>query len=592
MTHAVARHHNAVEVVATVTVRLAAGILLVFLTLGAARGEERGVTAYLSSEVLNSHVIFSRACSKIIYSSNRDGPVRPFVVDMSDPARPRSSVVSVGEPGDFVAQALAPDCQTLALVTDHNGSGLFEIYLYDLRRRALYNITKTPKVDEGHPLFFGPHGRLLAYLSGGRLFLYDRTLSTHLELPSTSTRFQSIAASESGGSLYLEDEGTNIWLYEMRPRLFRKIWDAPRLSYSPRMISEHRGHLLFVSDHESDFAQIYDFNVHDKSLKRLYPSSHDQYSPEVQREGQCTFRTNVDGNFIAGELRDGRYTPISPNTGVVYDFSLDFGTPVLLYSNDRIPTSLVRVIGGGPTPLLPSTFAARQPAAIPVRNADGMINFLYLPSGSPKGWLIWLHGGPHEQVSPRFNLYFDFLCKRGIAVYAINYPGSTGIGNSYAMRRVGQAQSIQIRLQAIERDINQLRQLHHEISSLMLVGVSYGSLLGHLLVAKHPEITRFVDFSGIAAIGEVPRLQVEARPYPPMLFVYGENDVVLREPGRLDLVSQYESRSSVRRLVLAGEGHFIQRRSDVDSILRELDHFLAPAQQPGAETRKAGPHKP
>ena len=69
----------------------------------------------------------------------------------------------------------------------------------------------------------------------------------------------------------------------------------------------------------------------------------------------------------------------------------------------------------------------------------------------------------------------------------------------------------------------------------MLVGVSYGSLLGHLLVAKHPEITRFVDFSGIAAVGAVPGLQVEARPYPPMLFVYGEDDVVLREPGRLDL---------------------------------------------------------
>jgi pimeloyl-ACP methyl ester carboxylesterase len=355
------------------------------------------------------------------------------------------------------------------------------------------------------------------------------------------------------------------------------------------MISEHRGHLLFISDHESDFTQIYDLDLHDKSLKRLYPSSHDLYSPKAPGERRYTFRINIDGNFIAGELRDESYAAISPTTGVVYDFSLDFGTPVLLYSNDRIPTSLVRMMHGRPMPLLPSTFDVRQPTAIPIRNTDGMTNFLYLPSGSPKGWLIWLHGGPHEQVSPRFNLYFDFLVSKQIAVYAINYPGSTGIGNTYELRGVREAQSIAIQLRAIERDLGQLRQLHHEISSLMLVGVSYSTLLGHLLLAQHPEITRFVDFSGVASIDNVPAPQAGTRTYPPMLFIYGQNDFALHQPGRLELISQYESRTSVRRLILNDEGHFIQRRGDIDSILRELDQFLAPAQQAAPGTSRVGP---
>lgn len=556
-------------------------LLVVLAVCAAAGGQETGAAAYLSPEVLSTHVIFSKACSRIIYSSNRYGPVRPFVVNMTDPARPRLSVVSIDEPGDFVAQSLAPDCQTLALITDHNGSGLFNVYLYDLGRRTLHEIKSAPNLDEGHPLFFGPNGRFFAFLSGGSLSLYDRMSSSPLALPLTPTRFRSITASEDEDSLYLEDGGANIWRYEMRPPLFQKIWDAPRVSYSPRMISEYRGHLLFISDHESDFAQVYDLKLHDKSLKRLYPSSHDQYSPRPPSQGLYTFRTNIDGNFIAAELRDKTYAAISPTGGVVYDFSLDFGTPVLLYSNDRIPASLVRMMPSGPLPLLPSTFDVRQPNAIPVRNADGMTNFLYLPSRSPKGWLIWLHGGPHEQVSPRFNLYFDFLVKKDIAVYAINYPGSTGIGNSYELRGVGQAQSIRIQLRAIERDINQLRQLHHEISSFMLVGVSYSTLLGHLLLARHPEIERFVDFSGVASIGTIPGLQTGAQPYPPILFIYGENDFALSQPGRLQLISQYESRSTVRRLILPGEGHFIQRRGSIDSILRELDHFLAPAQRAG-----------
>ncbi len=105
-----------------------------------------------------------------------------------------------------------------------------------------------------------------------------------------------------------------------------------------------------------------------------------------------------------------------------------------------------------------------------MKNANGMTNFLYLPSKAPRAWVIWLHGGPHEQVSPRFNLYFDFLARRNIAVYAINYPGSTGIGNSYALSGKSEQESIQVQLPAIERDIEQLRQLHPEISSIMLVG--------------------------------------------------------------------------------------------------------------------------
>src|SRR5271167_4039456 len=43
----------------------------------------------ISPEVVNTHVIFSRVCSKVVYSSNRDGLVRPFVVEMKNPAEPK-----------------------------------------------------------------------------------------------------------------------------------------------------------------------------------------------------------------------------------------------------------------------------------------------------------------------------------------------------------------------------------------------------------------------------------------------------------------------------------------------------------------------
>jgi dipeptidyl aminopeptidase/acylaminoacyl peptidase len=542
-------------------------------------------TSYLSPETLNSHVIFSRACSTIVYTSNRDGPLRPFIVDMKDPSRPRLLAVDLAEPGDFVAQSLAPDCRNLALVSDHNGDGLFAIYLYRIDTRTLQNITSRPQLDEGNPIF-APRGGLLAYLSDGRLALYDCVKSQDLVTTASPARFQSFAWSEDGAALFLDDERTNIWRYDLKSRLFSKIWTSPRMSYSHRMLSQRGSHLLFVSDHESEYSQIYQLDLKNGSLRRLFQSPHDEYSPVEIGRDQYTFRTSTDGTFIAAELTDGKYRALSPVPGVTYDFSLQFGAPLLLYSNDHLPRSLYWLQGDKLVPLLPVSTRSRQPAAIPVKNAQGMTNVLYLPSNAPRAWLIWLHGGPHEQVSPRFNPYFDFLASRNIAVYAINYPGSTGIGDEYALWGQSQADSLAVEVPAVERDIEQLRHLHPEISSFELLGVSYGSILAHLVAAKHPEVTKLVDFSGIANTRTIPNTASSNGTSPPMLFIYGENDPFFHDPARAELISEYAKRAPVTRLVLPNQGHYIENRDAIDRIFHSLDEFLAPAATPENTTAK------
>lgn len=406
------------------------------------------VSSYISPEVLSTRAIFSRPCAKIIYSSNRSGLVRPFVVDMKNPAQPKVSEIELSEPEDFVAQALAPDCRTLAMVADRHGDGVFDVYLYDLENRSLRNITGTEESDEGKPVF-APRGHLLAYLANGYLALYDYAKGARLAVAPTLKRFQSILWSEDGESLYLDDEHGGIWQYDLKSSRAHKIWAPSTAGYSSHMIAERHGRLLFVSNHETEVRQIYQFDPRDRSPKRLYPTQYDQFSPIEEAKGRYTFRTNIDGSFVAAQLRDGKYAALSPPTGVVYDFSLDFGAPLLLYSNDQLPIGLYWFEAGRLRPLLPASSGSHQPTAIPIKNAGGMTNFLYLPSSKPSAWLIWLHGGPHEQVSPRYNLYFDFLARRNIAVYAINYPGSTGIGKTYELRDKGPEEKFGIQLSAI-----------------------------------------------------------------------------------------------------------------------------------------------
>jgi pimeloyl-ACP methyl ester carboxylesterase len=123
------------------------------------------------------------------------------------------------------------------------------------------------------------------------------------------------------------------------------------------------------------------------------------------------------------------------------------------------------------------------------------------------------------------------------------------------------------------------------------VGVSYGSILAHLLVAKHPEAIRFIDFSGVANSLMIPNVGSSNRFYSPMLVIYGENDSALRNPARSDLISQYEKHVSVYRVVLPNEGHSIQHRGSVDQILRRLEAFMeAPVAPKDAAGGTIGQH--
>lgn len=61
----------------------------------------------------------------------------------------------------------------------------------------------------------------------------------------------------------------------------------------------------------------------------------------------------------------------------------------------------------------------------------GLHQSIYFGPLSPGRVVIWLHGGPRENVSPRMNPYFHALNRAGYGVIALNFPGSTGRGWAY-----------------------------------------------------------------------------------------------------------------------------------------------------------------
>jgi dipeptidyl aminopeptidase/acylaminoacyl peptidase len=526
-------------------------------------------------EVVNSRVIFAPQCGRVFFSSNRDGTIGPFGIEVAA-ARPTVFRVAVPRDRDLILRSVSRDCSMFALVGDHGGNGIFDVYLFNLKRKTFAALTHAHGTDSGDPQF-SPVRPVLAYLDEGRLTLYDPQARQIIPTAASPVEFTALIWSIDGGSVFLEDRATDLWQYQPGDKVFRKVWEAPQRAYSPRLGYSSGRSLYFLSDHEAGVNQIYQLDLGSSHLRRVHPSSHDQYSP-LERPDGLLFRTSIDGNFMAVRLRADRADTLSPRRGVVYDFSLEFPKPLFVYAGEQEITSIYTSEPDGSwTDLLSHHFTVAQPPAREFRT-EGMVHFVFARDSQPQRWIVWLHGGPREQVSPRFNLYFDFLTRLGYAIVALNYPGSTGIGNEYELNGVPDTERVERQLAGIDDALTRARELYPGLKRYVLVGVSYGSAIGFLHALRHPDqVTKFIDFSGGTSRSTRAKLSDALTALPPILLIRGANDPHQETPERRALLSARHRLAHTTDVVLNDEGHYIGRRQSIRVILAQLRQFLAAA---------------
>lgn len=122
-----------------------------------------------------------------------------------------------------------------------------------------------------------------------------------------------------------------------------------------------------------------------------------------------------------------------------------------------------------------------------------------------KTLLVWLHGGPHRQVSKvlhPFRSYGNYdnalsyiVSKTGNPVLKLDYPGSTGHGNVFAnliYRNVGNIDVTETTL-TIKKAKQELG-----VNKVILVGTSYGGYLGLKMISEKQNI-----IDGVFAINAV-----------------------------------------------------------------------------------------
>jgi len=518
---------------------------------------------------IHKRLVFSEHCKQLVISSNQDGYFKPLVISETNSENPVTIPIKYAWNANAYPQSISCDCQSISIIVENVKTNGFQLILYNQTTQKAKLLTD--KIDEdGGSSMFCPSNKILGYLASHKPFLYlvEEDKSTPINSP-PGVDFKNLNWSVNGKYLFLEDYSGDIWRYDVSTKIFKILWESNSNTYTiDRLVTpsaEDEEVFYFVSDHESEFNQIYKYSTQ-KGIERFVMSSFDKYLLKRPiHENNFYYRVSVNGRYFIQKHVENNLLNLNPTRGVVYDYIT--GQDSVEYILDAQPDSAVEIHRRKKRRVVTLTKqSALTDAPIPevIFNKEGIHHLIFRPKGKCLGWLIWLHGGPYEQVSMRYNPYIANLVNEGWSIIAINYPGSTGIGNQYESRDNGNLLSVQIK--TIRRDLNDLMAKFH-FQRYGIIGISYGSILANEFAHSFgSEITSIVEISGI-----------NTKVYPsalPSLLIFGKYDYMLRNELRLRMIDEEVTNKSVQFLTIENEGHSISQNKNQSLILSKIASFL------------------
>jgi hypothetical protein len=183
-------------------------------------------------------------------------------------------------------------------------------------------------------------------------------------------------------------------------------------------------------------------------------------------------------------------------------------------------------------------------------SGERRIQAFYFGPRNAKKVVVWWHGGPHGNVSPRFNPYFQKLNELGFGVLAVNYPGSSGRGATFENQM--DSRSLE---DAVIATWDFLRS--RGAGTVVSWSVSSGNQLQSVVLRVAVPVGALVDQVGVGPNLVLPKANASGIPY------FGIR-------GRYDRSAPLDGASFVYE-----GGHDITLRSEFASLFDALGVFLA-----------------
>ncbi|MGH9000816.1 MAG: alpha/beta hydrolase family protein [Acidimicrobiia bacterium] len=254
--------------------------------------------------------------------------------------------------------------------------------------------------------------------------------------------------------------------------------------------------------------------------------------------------------------------------------------------------------------------AFRTGRAMTLPSPSGPMPALVLtPTESNRVAVVMLHGGPIARHGGGFSPEAQLFAALGCTVVALDYPGSTGWGQSHMRALFGAAGTIDV--DAVAGVVDRLAGEGHEV---VLYGESYGAFLALATAAVRPcaGIVAFAPFAsferlyryGTPEVREVLELldggnsddtgrnvlEVCRIIRSKVLIAHGTADRTIPVAESRLLVEALRERNgagegTVRFVELEGQGHELTSRNQIHSWYREIAHFVGGLPEPRSPAR-------
>lgn len=514
---------------------------------------------------INKKLVISAPCDLLAFSANRGKYFAPEIIrgGLRGSGKKETTTLEIESNKSTYPQSFSCDCKKIAVLLENSDDIGYSLILYDINNKQHTLIGPNGGISSA---VFSPNAPHLAYIEGTSIRIYDYLRKTQVSTSSKTIRFRSLNWTSDGLYLLLEDLDSNVWKYNISAGKYTELVHAKSYFWGSRNITlDNSGGdaFFYLSDEVSGFNDIFHYSKGKSGL--VYMSMHDKYLLQTpQSLDNLYFRSTEDGNMVIKNYRNNKLQQLTKD-GVYFDFyTAPNKTFVTLYSDYSTPATVLIKQGVNTIFLGPNSERADFVRPQTYKNTEGMGSYVYQSSAPKQKWAVYLHGGPWEEYQVRYNVYIQSLLKNGISIIALNYLGSTGAGNKYESRE--DAQLDQHQIQNIARDLREIRIKYRIRNPISLIGVSYGAFIANKYAAKYPdEVNKVVDFSGVAD-----------KFYPfksQRLYIYGEDDFMLDNPGRTGMLAQAKS-AEAKIVILKNEGHNISQRQNIKTVIREISHFL------------------
>ncbi len=288
----------------------------------------------------------------------------------------------------------------------------------------------------------------------------------HPRMPWDGTELRVAALRDSGGGPVTEAGAGRVIMGGDLESVLAPVWRDDRSLY---VVSDRSGWWnLYLADAQAP-----------SGAPRALCPREEEFGAPLWQLGMYPYAVLGDGRIaVTHGTGESRLGVLDPDTGQLTDLDLPYqvfqpwlsasglavaaiaGGPTLPLTVVRVDIPAAHATPGAPAgpaavrelkreaDALPDTAYLPVPRAVQLAGPTGSVVhvLVYPPSNpavtAPDGelppYIVWVHGGPTGQVTPRLDLEKAFFTSRGIGIIDVNYGGSSGYGRAYRERLRGQ----------------------------------------------------------------------------------------------------------------------------------------------------------